>query len=242
MENVLTTNMLSVGYKHKEIVSKINIEVKKGEIVTMIGPNGTGKSTILRTLAGLQKSLSGTVNICGKDINDYRETELAQHVSILMTDRVEPELMTGYDIVCSGRYPYTGRLGILSDKDRQVVEEVMELVNISNLKDSFFRELSDGQKQRFMLARAICQEPDILIMDEPMTFLDIKYKRELAEIILRLKEEKKISIIMSLHELHLIKKFTDKVVCIKDGGVDKIGAIDEILNDEYIDYLFDIEK
>ena len=149
--------------------------------------------------------------------------------------------MTAYDVVCSGRYPYTGMLGILSSEDKDKVREFMELTGITGLADQYFSELSDGQKQRIMLARALCQEPDILIMDEPMTFLDIKYKRELVNIIKRLSNEKGLTMIISLHELEVIREISDMVVCIKDGSIDKTGIPSEILKDDYINFLFDIK-
>ena len=116
----------------------------------------------------------------------------------------------------------------------------MELTGVTGLRDAYFSELSDGQRQRVMLARALSQEPDILIMDEPMTFLDIKYKKELTDIILKLREEKHLTMIISLHELEVIKRFTDRVICIKDGKVDKEGTLEEIIEDKYIEYLFDM--
>ncbi|MCR5148780.1 MAG: ABC transporter ATP-binding protein [Eubacterium sp.] len=240
MEKVLKTEKLSVGYKKNIIVDDINISIEKGKIICLAGSNGSGKSTLLRTLAGIQKPLGGMIFVGDKDITAYSELEKASKISLLLTDRVEPELMTGYDIVASGRYPYTGRLGILADNDREIINDVMELIGITEIGNRYFSEMSDGQKQRFMLARALCQEPDILIMDEPMTFLDIKYKKELADIIVKLKKEKNLTMIMSLHELELIRSLADTVICIKAGAVDKVGKPDEILNDEYIDYLFDI--
>ena len=237
---VLQTEELSVGYKNKCIVSDINLSVGKGEIVTLVGSNGCGKSTLLRTIAGQQKALAGRIMIDGRDINEYSDMTLAQKISILLTDRVAPLLMTANDVVCSGRYPYTGMLGILSSEDKEKVEEIVELTGIESLRDMYFSELSDGQKQRVMLARALCQEPGILIMDEPMTFLDIKYKKELVDIIIRLREEKKLTMVISLHELDVIKEFSDRAVCIKDGHVDKTGNPSQILEDEYIKYLFDI--
>ncbi len=237
---MLRTDCLSVGYKNKKIISDINISVKKGEIVTLIGSNGCGKSTLLRTIAGQQKALGGSIFIGDKEIKEYSEIELAKRLSILLTDRVTPLLMTAYDVVCSGRYPYTGRLGILGAEDREKVEEIMELTGVTGLRDAYFSELSDGQRQRVMLARALSQEPDILIMDEPMTFLDIKYKKELTDIILKLREEKHLTMIISLHELEVIKRFTDRVICIKDGKVDKEGTLEEIIEDKYIEYLFDM--
>ena len=240
MVDVVKTENLTVGYKNKKIISDINFSVKKGEIVTLIGSNGCGKSTLLRTLAGQQKALGGNIFIGDREIKEYNEIELEKKLSILLTDRVMPLLMTAYDVVCSGRYPYTGRLGILSAEDHERVEEVMELTGITGLRDELFSELSDGQRQRVMLARALSQEPDILIMDEPMTFLDIKYKRELSDIIMKLRDEKNLTMIISLHELHIIKKFTDRVICVKDGKIDKTGSPDELLEDNYIDYLFDM--
>ena len=240
MVDVVKTENLTIGYKNKKIISDINFSVKKGEIVTLIGSNGCGKSTLLRTLAGQQKALGGNIFIGDREIKEYNEIELAKKLSILLTDRVMPLLMTAYDVVCSGRYPYTGRLGILSAEDHERVEEVMELTGITGLRDELFSELSDGQRQRVMLARALSQEPDILIMDEPMTFLDIKYKRELSDIIMKLRDEKNLTMIISLHELHIIKRFTDIVICVKDGKIDKTGSPDEILEDNYIDYLFDM--
>ena len=240
MVDVVKTENLTIGYKNKKIISDINFSVKKGEIVTLIGSNGCGKSTLLRTLAGQQKALGGNIFIGDREIKEYNEIELAKKLSILLTDRVMPLLMTAYDVVCSGRYPYTGRLGILSAEDHERVEEVMELTGLTGLREELFSELSDGQRQRVMLARALSQEPDILIMDEPMTFLDIKYKRELSDIIMKLRDEKNLTMIISLHELHIIKRFTDRVICVKDGKIDKTGSPDEILEDNYIDYLFDM--
>ena len=232
---------LSVGYKNKTIISNIDLNVKKGEIISLAGSNGCGKSTLLRTLAGQQKALSGSILLDGQNMALYNDISLAKKVSILLTDRVTPLLMTAYDVVCSGRYPYTGMLGILSSEDKDKVREFMELTGITGLADQYFSELSDGQKQRIMLARALCQEPDILIMDEPMTFLDIKYKRELVNIIKRLRNEKGLTMIISLHELEVIREISDMVVCIKDGSIDKTGIPSEILNDDYINFLFDIK-
>ena len=232
---------LSVGYKNKTIISNIDLNVKKGEIISLAGSNGCGKSTLLRTLAGQQKALSGSILLDGQDMALYNDISLAKKVSILLTDRVTPLLMTAYDVVCSGRYPYTGMLGILSSEDKDKVREFMELTGITGLADQYFSELSDGQKQRIMLARALCQEPDILIMDEPMTFLDIKYKRELVNIIKRLRNEKGLTMIISLHELEVIREISDMVVCIKDGSIDKTGIPSEILKDDYINFLFDIK-
>ena len=242
MDKLLKIAGLSAGYRKKAVISDVDLELEKGEIVCLVGPNGSGKSTLLRTVSGQQKSISGSISLNGRNINDYKEIELARIISILMTDRVEPELMTGYDVVVSRRYPYTGRLGILGDEDRRVVDKVMELVNITSLKDKYFSEMSDGQRQRFMLARALCQEPDILIMDEPMTFLDIKYKKELVDIIRKLKNEEGIAMIISLHELETVKSLADRVVCIKDGGVAAAGRPEEILTEEYINELFDIKQ
>ncbi|MCR4609829.1 MAG: ABC transporter ATP-binding protein [Eubacterium sp.] len=232
---------LSVGYKNKTIISNIDLNVKKGEIISLAGSNGCGKSTLLRTLVGQQKALSGSILLDGQNMALYNDISLAKKVSILLTDRVTPLLMTAYDVVCSGRYPYTGMLGILSSEDKDKVREFMELTGITGLADQYFSELSDGQKQRIMLARALCQEPDILIMDEPMTFLDIKYKRELVNIIKRLRNEKGLTMIISLHELEVIREISDMVVCIKDGSIDKTGIPSEILNDDYINLLFDIK-
>ena len=238
---ILKLTGLSVGYKNKTIISNIDLNVKKGEIISLAGSNGCGKSTLLRTLAGQQKALSGSILLDGQNMALYNDISLAKKVSILLTDRVTPLLMTAYDVVCSGRYPYTGMLGILSSEDKDKVREFMELTGITGLADQYFSELSDGQKQRIMLARALCQEPDILIMDEPMTFLDIKYKRELVNIIKRLRNEKGLTMIISLHELEVIREISDRVVCIKDGSIDKTGIPSEILNDDYINFLFDIK-
>ena len=238
---ILKLTGLSVGYKNKTIISNIDLNVKKGEIISLAGSNGCGKSTLLRTLAGQQKALSGSILLDGQNMALYNDISLAKKVSILLTDRVTPLLMTAYDVVCSGRYPYTGMLGILSSEDKDKVREFMELTGITGLADQYFSELSDGQKQRIMLARALCQEPDILIMDEPMTFLDIKYKRELVNIIKRLRNEKGLTMIISLHELEVIREISDMVVCIKDGSIDKTGIPSEILNDDYINFLFDIK-
>ena len=238
---ILKLTGLSVGYKNKTIISNIDLNVKKGEIISLAGSNGCGKSTLLRTLAGQQKALSGSILLDGQNMALYNDISLAKKVSILLTDRVTPLLMTAYDVVCSGRYPYTGMLGILSSEDKDKVREFMELTGITGLADQYFSELSDGQKQRIMLARALCQEPDILIMDEPMTFLDIKYKRELVNIIKRLRNEKGLTMIISLHELEVIREISDRVVCIKDGSIDKTGIPSEILKDDYINFLFDIK-
>ena len=142
MVDVVKTENLTVGYKNKKIISDINFSVKKGEIVTLIGSNGCGKSTLLRTLAGQQKALGGNIFIGDREIKEYNEIELAKKLSILLTDRVMPLLMTAYDVVCSGRYPYTGRLGILSAEDHERVEEVMELTGITGLRGLCLREPS----------------------------------------------------------------------------------------------------
>ena len=239
---IIRTDALAVGYDKTIIVDGIEFSVKAGEILTLVGPNGSGKSTLLKTLTKQLSILSGTVFLGEESMGRMKEDQIAKRVSILMTERVKPELMTCRDIVSTGRYPYTGRLGILSDHDWACVEDAMKLVQVWDLRDRPFQNISDGQSQRIMLARAICQEPELLIMDEPTSFLDISHKLELLSILKGLVKEKNIAVILSLHELDLTQKIADTVLCINHGKVEKSGRPEEIFHSDYIRDLYEIRN
>ena len=239
-KTIIHTKDLAVGYDNKTIVKDVAFAVEQGKILTLIGPNGSGKSTILKSITRQLSIVSGTVYLEERSMNQMKESEIARKMSILMTERMRPELMTCMDIVSTGRYPYTGRLGILSEYDWKCVEDAMKLVQVWDLRDRPFGAISDGQSQRILLARAICQEPELLIMDEPTSFLDISHKLELLSILKKLIKEKNLAVIMSLHELDLAQKISDTVLCIHNGIVERAGSPEEIFSGEYIRTLYGI--
>ena len=169
---VISTSALDTGYEKKVVVSGVEIEIRRGEIAALIGPNGAGKSTVLKTIAGQLDPLGGTVYIEGRARGEYNQSEIARMQAVMLTDRMPAEKMTCEEAVSLGRYPYTGRLGILSAEDRRIVRESMELVHVEELADRDYNAISDGQRQRVLLARAICQEPEIMILDEPTSYLE----------------------------------------------------------------------
>lgn len=241
MDYVLTEQMRA-GYGKREIVKEINLHLRRGEIMTLIGPNGVGKSTILKSFTRQLSLLGGVCKLDEKELAVYSDRELAKKMSIVLTGRVQGEYFTCEEVVEAGRYPYTGRFGILSETDHEKVAEALALVNMQDYAKHPFEQLSDGQKQRILLAKAICQEPEILILDEPASFLDIRYKLELAQTLKYLATQKNIAILMALHEIDLAKRISDIVVCIKDGKVDRYGAPEDIYTSEYISDLYDLKQ
>ena len=163
---------LSVGYDKKALIHDICIGIKKGEIVTLIGPNGSGKSTILKSITRQLQIIGGKVYFDDRNLNSFSYKELSTRMAVVLTERMRPELMTCHEIVATGRYPYTGRLGILTPEDEQIVDEAMKAVHAEDLGNRDFNAISDGQKQRVLLARAICQEPEIIVLDEPVSAMD----------------------------------------------------------------------
>lgn len=241
-EYYFRTEDLKVGYKGRALLENIRISLKKGEILTLVGPNGAGKSTILKSITKQLRILGGNVVIGEKDLSRLNYRELSRKMAVVLTDRIRPELMTCHDLAATGRYPYTGRLGILSREDEEKVERAMELVDAKDLGGRLFTSLSDGQKQRILLARAICQEPEILVLDEPTSFLDIKYKLELLDILQRMAKNQEITVIMSLHEIDLAGKVSDKVIPVRAGCVYDYGKPEDILREDFIRELYDLEK
>lgn len=238
----IETVSLTAGYGKKEVIRELSFGVSPGEIITLIGPNGSGKSTILKSIASQLKHLSGKVFICGKDETRMNEKEISKKLSVLLTKKADPEMITCGEVVESGRYPYTGILGFLNEDDRKAAENAMELTGITYLKNQDYGCISDGQRQLVMLARAICQETDIMILDEPTSFLDVSHKLELLSILERLVREKKTAVIMSLHEIELAQKISDRIICIKNGRADRTGTPDEIFSGNYINGLYDIKN
>ena len=238
----LETKDLSVGYNKTALIHDINIGIEKGEIVTLIGPNGAGKSTILKSITRQLELIAGTVTIQNEDLHAISYKNLATKMAVVLTDRMKPELMTCYEIVATGRYPYTGRLGILTKEDEKKVEEAMAAVHAVELGNRDFNEISDGQKQRILLARAICQEPEIIILDEPTSFLDIRYKLDLLSILRNMAKEKNITVIMSLHEIDLAQKVADKILCVKGDQIAHYGKPEEIFKENMIRDLYDIDN
>ena len=233
---------LSVGYNGNSLIRDINIGINKGEIVTLIGPNGSGKSTILKSITRQLKVVGGNVFFDDTALLKLPYKELASKMAVVLTDRIKTELMTCHDIVATGRYPYTGRLGILTQEDECLVEEAMQAVHAQELGNRDFNAISDGQKQRVLLARAICQDPDVIVLDEPTSFLDVKYKLELLSILERMARQKKITVIMSLHEIDLAQKISDKIICVKGETISHYGSPEEVFTEEIIRELYGINN
>lgn len=237
----LETKDLAVGYHGKPLIEEIPLHVQRGRIVTLIGPNGSGKSTILKTIIGQLPKVSGTVYLDGKTMQERSRNEIARRMAILMTARMEPELMTCRDVVGTGRYPYTGKLGILTSEDRAIVERSLAQVGGLDFADRPFANISDGQRQRILLARALCQEPELIVLDEPTSFLDIRYKLELLTVLKRMVRENDLAVLLSLHELDLAERISDTVVCVAGDRIDRIGPPEEIFTREYIAKLYQME-
>lgn len=231
-----------MGYDKKPLIKDIEITLPKGEILCLIGSNGAGKSTVLKSIARQLEILGGTAYIGKDDLSEMRPGELAKKMSVVLTGRIRAELKTCRDMVATGRYPYTGWFGVLSDDDERIVDEVMEFTHITDIGEKDFDKISDGQRQRVMLARAICHEPEIVILDEPTSYLDIKYKLEFLLLLQEMREKRGLTVIMSLHELELAKIVSDKILCLKGEYVERYGTPEEIFEADFIERLFGIEE
>ncbi len=242
MDYYFKTENLAVGYDGNILIHDINVKLEKGKILTLIGPNGAGKSTILKSITRQLERIQGTVYINAQEISSWSPKDMAKQVAVVLTDRIRPELMSCAEVVAMGRYPYTNLFGKLTPKDTEAVQEALARVHALDLADQDFTTLSDGQRQRIMLARAICQEPEIIVLDEPTAYLDIRHKIELLDILREMAQKKSITVIMSLHEIDLAMKISDYLLCVKGDTIEAFGPPDTILKNHTIEHLYELHN
>lgn len=213
--DILKTHQLSIGYtQHLEkttVQADLNLELKGGEMVCMIGPNGCGKSTLLRTISGLQKPLAGETKIYNKNILKLSQTEKARLISLVLTDKVEVENATVYDIVSLGQLPYTHWLNGISHAQREKISTAIRMVHLEKKQHKLFNELSDGEKQRVMIAKALAQDTPVIFLDEPTAHLDVTNRVEIMLLLHKLAHQTSKSILLSTHELDLALQAADKI-------------------------------
>lgn len=242
MNPYFCTKDLAVGYNGNTLIRDICIQLEKGAVLTLIGPNGAGKSTILKTLSRHLASLHGTVHIDAHDISALSPRQLARQMAVVLTDRIRPELTTCAEVVAMGRYPYTNLFGRLTPQDTAAVEDALRQVHALDLAQQDFATLSDGQRQRIMLARAICQMPEVIVLDEPTAYLDIRHKIELLDILRRMAREKGTTVVMSLHEIDLAAKVSDYLLCVKGETVMAFGTPEDVLRSHAVEQLYDMQS
>lgn len=229
----LRTCDLAVGYRtprtRRAVLEHVNVSAQAGDFVCLLGPNGIGKSTLLRTLARMQPALWGTVQLGGADLGSITQAELARRLGVVLTERVAVDALPARRVVELGRYPHTGWLGRVTGRDRLVVEWAIEAVGARHLAERDFSRLSDGERQRVMIARALAQEPVLLVLDEPTAFLDVPSRVELMALLRRLTREGPLAVIVSTHDLELALRTADVVWLLMPGGEMVTGAPEDVV-------------
>lgn len=242
MTGVLNAEQVDVGYDSGVVVSGINTAALRGQLICLLGPNGAGKSTILRTLSGHLAPLGGTVYIAGKSVTKMSESVRAKKLSVVLTERLSLHMTTVRELVSMGRAPHTGFWGRLTADDEERVRDAMATVGISKLAERDFMGLSDGEKQKALLARALAQDPELIILDEPTSHLDINSRIEIMNILSRLAHKDGLTIIMSIHDIDIALKTCQNVILIKDGRLLSQGTPEETIGDKTIEGLYGIEN
>nr|WP_309757034.1 ABC transporter ATP-binding protein [Flavobacterium sp.] len=254
MENkiILQAFQISIGYSHKKkqtiVASDISISLKQGKLIALIGANGIGKSTLLRTITGIQKPLVGAVFLNEKKITSYEPLALAQNLSIVLTEKLPPSNLTVFELIALGRQPYTNWMGTLSDIDIVKVNEAMALTQISHLAAKKHYEISDGQLQKVLIARALAQDTPLIILDEPTTHLDLLHKVALFKLLKKLTQETGKCILFSTHDIDMAIQLSDEMIImtpeivLQDEPCNFIakGSFNTLFKDEHI--VFDAEK
>ncbi len=241
-KTILSTRDLCVGYPKKEILKGVALEFSKGEFISLLGPNGAGKTTLLRTLSKHLKSINGQVLINNEDLCIIKQEHLARTMSVVLTEKVTPPLFKVYDFVAMGRYPHTHWSGRLEEKDDGVIMEALTMVHAQDLVFRDLSTLSDGERQKVLVARALAQQPDIILLDEPTMHLDLKHRMEVMSILQRLCRDKGICVVASLHDVDLAAKLSDKVALVKGGIIQAFGPPENVLQDDTVTELYDFSN
>ncbi len=215
-QSALEISQLEIGYPQKKglpitVAGPINISMTSGELHCLLGPNGVGKSTLLRTLAGIQPALSGHVSILGENLHYVSKKKLSRMLSVVLTDRISYGNLTVYELISLGRIPYTGWLGNLNAEDKHIISQAIEQTHITHLADKSIHELSDGERQKVMIARALAQNTPVILLDEPTAHLDLPNRVDIIRLLRKLARQTNKAIVMSTHELDLALQAADKI-------------------------------
>lgn len=252
MKKVLHTQNLTIGYPAKKgntvIAENLTLDFNEGKLITLIGANGIGKSTLLRTITGIQKPLSGNVYLNDKNINTYPLPELAQNLSVVLTEKLPPSNLTVYELVSLGRQPYTNWVGKLAPDDLEKIINAIELTDIAGIGHKKHHEISDGQLQKVLIARALAQDTPLIILDEPTTHLDLHHKVALFKLLKRLSAGMGKCILFSTHDIDLAIQLSDEMIVMTKNGIIQdtpcrlieSGIFNSLFDDEAIS--FDAEK
>ncbi len=238
---ILQAKNLDLSYGKKIVVKDVNIEINRGEIVTIIGPNGSGKSTVIKALSRYLKPQKGQVLLENKNIFSLKTKEVAQKVAVLPQMKNVPEDFSVETLVGYGRYPHLGFRQRFSQEDYQIIKWALKKTDLLQFKERQLNNLSGGEKQRAWIAMCLAQKPEVLILDEPTTFLDISYQLELLDLIKELNESMGLTIIMVLHDINQAARYSHKLYAIKDGCVHSSGRPQDLLNEDFLKDVYKIE-
>ncbi len=220
---------LAYGYNGETVLRGLSFTVSTGSFFIIIGPNGSGKTTLMRLLAGLLTPQRGTIDILDRPLRSWRPRVLARHMAFVPQLPPEPLPFTVMEVVLMGRSPYLGVLGMEGKPDLEIARQAMQFTGIEHLADRPLRRVSGGEQQRVLLARAICQEPDILLLDEPTAFLDLAHQIQVMDLLERLQAEKEVTVVMVSHDLNLAAMYGDRLLLLKEGRAAAVGSPDEVL-------------
>lgn len=235
-EAIISANNLSIGYKGKTnnvLYQDLSFRLYTGELTCLLGANGAGKSTLLRTMSAMQPSLGGSLQIKEKNISQYSEQELSQNLGLVLTEKTSAGGFTVTELVSLGRYPYTGFWGLLNAKDKNIVSKAIDDVGIAHKANSYVSELSDGERQKAMIAKALAQECPIILLDEPTAFLDVSSRIEIMNLLHSLVQTQNIAILLSTHDLEVALMLADRLWLLSPNNGLKCGVTEDIvLSDE----------
>lgn len=245
METILQIKDLTTGYKsgseRKVVTSDINADLYKGELVCLIGPNGAGKSTLMRTISGAQQPLTGSVHLDGTDIYKIPPRQLAKKLSLVLTERVNAGMLTAYEVVALGRYPHTNWSGKLNMSDHHIIHEAIEIAGATDLAERSLSELSDGERQKIMVARAFAQEPEIMILDEVTAFLDLPRRVEIMMLLKNMAHQSNKCTLLSTHDMDLALRGADRIWLLPKGSGLQIGSPEDLVLDGSFEEAFQSE-
>lgn len=241
MQTAVKTESLSIGYSDRLLFENLDLHIPRGEISVFVGSNGCGKSTLLRSIARLLKPTTGSVLLEGKDVHRMSSRDVAKKMGILPQSPVSPEGLTVLDLVKQGRYPHQSWIKRWSEEDTEKVEAAMEATRISDLRDRAVDTLSGGQRQRAWIAMTLAQDTDIILLDEPTTYLDMTHQIEILDLLFELNEKKNRTIVMVLHDLNLASRYAHNIIAIKNGEVHAQGKPENIITCDLVRSVFGME-